>query len=86
MSVIDFPKRAQSVADQLDAMNHIRATLDKFTPSDRLVILAGSLGSALCEMGEKPGRAYAIAGLGLAFEAALDMVNRTYGDRDGTFQ
>ena len=83
MSVIDFPPRPGSVADHADAWNAIRDLLKKFKPEERVVILSGRLGSELCATGRSPSRYLAIAGLGVAFEAALDMIDRVYGERDG---
>jgi hypothetical protein len=78
--IIAFPRKSESVAAHCDAMNDIQMRLKSFKPEDRLVLLAGCLGSCLCELGEKPSRAMAISGIGLAVEAMLDMVHRTYDD------
>lgn len=75
----------EAVAMHADAYNACREKLEMFKPEDRAVILAGLLGSTLCECGRHPSRSLAISLLGLNFEAVLDMINRTYGDREGQF-
>lgn len=75
----------ESVAMHADAYNACREKLEGFKPEERAIILAGLLGSTLCECGRHPSRSLAISLLGLNFEAVLDMINRTYGGREGQF-
>jgi hypothetical protein len=75
----------EAVAMHADAYNACREKLESFKPEERAIILAGLLGTTLCECGKHPSRSLAISLLGLNFEAVLDMINRTYGDREGRF-
>lgn len=75
----------ESVVMHAEAYNNCTAELSKFKPEERAVILAGLLGTSLCESGKHPSRSLAISLLGLSVEAVLDMINRTYGDREGQF-
>jgi hypothetical protein len=95
MNVIKFPGdeaplasedvHLETLAMHADAYNSCRERLAWMKPEERAIILAGLLGTTLCECGKHPSRSLAISLLGLNFEAILDMINRTYGDREGKF-
>lgn len=68
--------RETLIAPHLEAMKQIRATLELFTHSERIVILAGVLGSEVCE--PQRSRTEALVQLSYANRIACDRMEQEF--------
>lgn len=75
-----WEQKVKNIQEHADTMASFATQLQRYSPEEAVMILAGVLGKTLCHCQPKGSKQSAVMWAGVAMDAALDMVRREFED------